>query len=163
MAATLWPIDPRLEALHNPSSPACFFFFLNFLTLHKHTSTYDKQTHPDTVCKNNLLHRGRGVQGGREVQALQAGRGYHLFQRGQRDPASREREGEKGNIRNLELLECRRATEQVQKSHVCSQSGHAVSSVVCVWWRVFSVYIHRTHKWPPLQRSAFISVMKVAV
>lgn len=34
----------------------------------------------------NLLHQGRGVQEGREVQAIQAGRAYHRYQGDQEDP-----------------------------------------------------------------------------
>lgn len=36
---------------------------------------------------NDLLHQGRVVQEGREVQAVQAGRGYHRYLRDQEDPA----------------------------------------------------------------------------
>lgn len=46
---------------------------------------------------DNLLHRGREVQGGREVQAVQAGRGYHLYQGDQQGPAERERKKHKGS------------------------------------------------------------------
>lgn len=35
----------------------------------------------------DLLHQGRGVQEGREVQAVQAGRAYHRYQGDQEDPA----------------------------------------------------------------------------
>lgn len=35
----------------------------------------------------NLLHRGQGVQGGREDRAYQAGRAYHPYQQDQQDPA----------------------------------------------------------------------------
>lgn len=42
----------------------------------------------------NLLHRGREVQGGREVQADQADQGYHRYQEDQQDPA----EPQKGRL-----------------------------------------------------------------
>lgn len=87
---THWPPDWKLYTTR-PHLPPCFFFFSLTLNKHKHI----RQTNPPRRCmqKNNLLHRGRGVQGGREVQAVQAGRGYHLFQRGPGDPASGKREG----------------------------------------------------------------------
>lgn len=37
----------------------------------------------------NLLHQGREVQEGREVQAVQAGRAYHRYQGDQEDPAKK--------------------------------------------------------------------------
>lgn len=49
------------------------------------------KTTNDKNC-DNLLHRGREVQGGREVQADQAGRGYHRYQGGQQDPADEKTE-----------------------------------------------------------------------
>lgn len=50
----------------------------------------------EKIC--NLLHRGRGVQGGREVREVQAGRGYHHYQRDQQDPGG-ERERKKEGVR----------------------------------------------------------------
>lgn len=39
------------------------------------------------IKKDNLLHRGREVQGGREVQLVQVDRGCHRYQGDQEDPA----------------------------------------------------------------------------
>lgn len=41
----------------------------------------------NTAKISDLLHRGQGVQVGREVRACQAGRGCHRYQRDRRDPA----------------------------------------------------------------------------
>lgn len=70
------------------------FVFVFYLTL------TNKLARILCITKKNLLHRGRGVQEGQEVQAFQAGRAYHLFQGGQRDPASEKRDRKKGDIRN---------------------------------------------------------------
>lgn len=69
---------------------------------------------------DDLLHRGRGVQEGREVQAVQAGRGYHRYQQDQQDPVyggerkkkgsgSREEASPRGRALKLTHLYAKRA------------------------------------------------------
>lgn len=55
--------------------------------------TKKKNTNAD-----NLLHRGREVQGGREVLEDQAVQGYHRYQAGQEDPADGEQNRTKQSV-----------------------------------------------------------------
>lgn len=65
------------------------------------------------------------------------------------------KETEKGNIRNLELLECRRATEQVQ-NHTSVHNLATWSAQLFVYDDESSVYIHRMHKCPPAVISIYL-------
>lgn len=82
--------------------------------LHRHTKNSNNLIIVYMQKKNkikNLLHQGREVQEGREVQAVQAGRAYHRYQGDQEDPAKKksDKKNQKSDkIRNraIEWTEC---------------------------------------------------------
>lgn len=119
-------LTPHWELFFSQPLFTSLSFFLTLTNTRTCTLMYAKQIPTAAYCSkknNNLLHQGQGVQGGREVQAVRAGRAYHLFQRGRRDPACREGRRTKkilGILNYFSVGELIR--ERGEKQQVCSHT-----------------------------------------
>lgn len=78
-----------LTSHHVMYSHPAYFYWLMVHALQPKPANKSNHIHIKKSEKKsqNLLHQGQGVQEGREVQAVQDGRGYHRYQGDQQDPA----------------------------------------------------------------------------
>lgn len=154
-----WPADPKMKAKISIvlrtkilcrslfSHPTCCYWLLvcNHVI---HTTAKDWNTLIKRIKISNLLHQGRGVQEGQEVQAVQAGRGYHRYQEDREDPGI----GNKEKNRNIEsvankLRETERKTQRaspvtwlpVLLLHQQNWSLCFIFYSLCVSWQAHSL------------------------
>lgn len=96
------------------SHPTCSYWLLVCNpVIHATAKDSNRDMFIKRIKINNLLHQGRGVQEGQEVQAVQAGRGYHHYQEDREDPGI----GNNRKNRNIEsdankLTETERKTQR---------------------------------------------------